>query len=72
MLSQLCGATQSLIWPLIAGASLDAQERPNIPFCIANDWGWPHAVAYGDPGIKTPASDLIARQGCIFAALLRV
>ena len=29
-------------------------ERPNILFCIADDWGWPHAGAYGDSIINTP------------------
>ena len=28
--------------------------RPNILFCIADDWGWPDAGAYGDPVVKTP------------------
>ena len=23
-------------------------ERPNIFFAIADDWGWPHASSYGD------------------------
>ena len=40
---------------LLAGAlSIHAREpsgkRPNILFAIADDWGWPHAGAYGDPG----------------------
>ena len=26
--------------------------RPNILFCIADDWGWPHAGAYGDKVVK--------------------
>ena len=44
-----------------------AAERPNILFCIADDWGWPHAGAYGnDPVVKTPAFDRIAREGVIF------
>ena len=43
-----------------------AQERPNILFCIADDWGWPHASAYGDPVLKTPTFDRIAREGVLF------
>ena len=31
--------------------------RPNILFCLADDWGWPHAGAYGDPVVKTPTFD---------------
>ena len=40
--------------------------RPNILFCIADDWGWPHAGAYGDPVVKTPAFDRIAKAGVLF------
>ena len=40
-----------------------ASERPNIIFAIADDWGWPHASAYGDPAVKTPAFDRVAKDG---------
>ncbi|MFT5854674.1 MAG: N-sulfoglucosamine sulfohydrolase [Verrucomicrobiales bacterium] len=44
-----------------------APERPNILFCIADDWGWPHAGAYqNDEVVKTPAFDRIAREGVLF------
>lgn len=43
-----------------------ADERPNILFCIADDWGWPHAGAYGDPVVKTPTFDRIAKEGALF------
>lgn len=48
------------------GKTLPADDRPNVLFCIADDWGWPHAGAYGDPVVKTPAFDRIARQGVLF------
>lgn len=41
-------------------------DRPNILFCIADDWGWPHAGAYGDPVVKTPTFDRIAKEGILF------
>ncbi len=41
-------------------------SRPNILFAIADDWGWPHAGAYGDPVVKTPAFDRIAKEGILF------
>ncbi len=41
------------------------QARPNIVFAIADDWGWPHASAYGDKGVKTPAFDRLARDGVL-------
>ncbi|MEA3368637.1 MAG: sulfatase-like hydrolase/transferase, partial [Planctomycetota bacterium] len=40
--------------------------RPNILFCIADDWGWPHAGAYGDPVVRTPTFDRLAREGILF------
>ena len=43
-----------------------ADNRPNILFCIADDWGWPHAGAYGDPVVKTPTFDRIANEGALF------
>ena len=43
-----------------------ATPRPNILFCIADDWGWPDAGAYGDPIVKTPAFDRVAREGVLF------
>ena len=54
---------------LLAPALLPASgepERPNILFCIADDWGWPHAGAYGDPVVATPAFDRVAREGVLF------
>ena len=41
-------------------------QQPNILFCIADDWGWPHAGAYGDPVVKTPTFDRLAREGILF------
>ena len=41
-------------------------RRPNILFCIADDWSWPHAGIYGDTVVKTPAFDRVAREGVLF------
>ena len=41
-------------------------DRPNILFAIADDWGWPHAGAYGDPVVKTPTFDRVAKEGLLF------
>jgi len=43
-----------------------ADERPNILFCIADDWGYPYASAYGEPAIKTPTFDRLAKEGVLF------
>ena len=52
---------------LLVGAMAPAQaQRPNILFCIADDWGWPHASAYGDAVVETRTFDRIAREGVLF------
>ena len=43
-----------------------AVKRPNILFAIADDWGWPHAGAYGDPVVKTPTFDRLAKEDILF------
>lgn len=45
---------------------MGSQNRPNILFCIADDWSYPHAGAYGDSLVQTPAFDRIAREGVLF------
>lgn len=49
-----------------AGAPVRRDDRPNILFCIADDWSWPHAGIYGDRVIKTPTFDRIAKEGLLF------
>lgn len=43
-----------------------SDERPNILFAIADDWGWPHATSYGDSVCQTPTFDRVAREGMLF------
>ena len=40
-----------------------AAERPNILFCISDDQSYQHTGANGDPVIKTPAFDRVAKEG---------
>ena len=40
--------------------------RPNILFCISDDQSYAHTGANGDPVVKTPAFDRIAREGLRF------
>jgi len=49
--------------PIGSGAS---KKRPNILFCLADDWSWPHASIAGDKVVKTPTFDRVARQGVLF------
>jgi N-sulfoglucosamine sulfohydrolase len=48
------------------GATQTPEPRPNILFAIADDWSFPHAGAYGDRTVSTPAFDRIAREGALF------
>ncbi len=48
----------------VAGAA--TTPRPNILYCLADDWSWPHAGAYGDHVVRTPAFDRVAREGIQF------
>ncbi|BCX46900.1 heparan N-sulfatase [Haloferula helveola] len=50
----------------LLASGLAATERPNILFCMADDWGWPHAGVYGDKAISTPSFDRIAKEGALF------
>jgi len=51
----------------VATTGVAAEQRPNILFCIADDWGGgPHAGCLGDPVVKTPTFDRLARDGVLF------
>jgi N-sulfoglucosamine sulfohydrolase len=58
---------KSLVLLVALCNSISAAEtpRPNILFCIADDWGL-HAGAYNTRWVKTPAFDRIAREGLLF------
>lgn len=49
-----------------AGADANPPQRPNILVVMADDWSWPHAGALGDPVVKTPHFDRVAREGVLF------
>ena len=51
---------------LLMTLGVEAAKRPNILFAFADDWGWPHAGVYGDPVVKTPTFDRLAKEGALF------
>jgi N-sulfoglucosamine sulfohydrolase len=58
---------QFLMSSIAAAAPATPQaKRPNILFCIADDWGHQHAGAYGCTWVKTPNFDRLAREGVLF------
>jgi uncharacterized sulfatase len=54
VLVSLCGTIQA------------QKTRPNIFLAISDDQSWAHVGADGDPVVKTPAFDRIAREGVLF------
>ena len=42
-------------------------RRPNILLAYSDDQSYPHASILGDPVVRTPAFDCVAREGVIFA-----
>ncbi len=44
----------------------NAEARPNILFCIADDASFTSFGAYGDQHINTPAIDRLAKEGAVF------
>ncbi|MDA7921872.1 sulfatase [Verrucomicrobiales bacterium] len=59
------------VWILLAllcslfSQAFTEETKPNILFCIADDWG-AHASIYGDPVVKTTTFDRIAKEGALF------
>lgn len=51
---------------LLAGATARAAQRPNLLLAIADDASWLHFGANGDPVIRTPVFDRVAREGVNF------
>ena len=43
-----------------------AERRPNILFALADDWSAAFTSIAGDPVVKTPVFDRIARNGILF------
>ncbi len=64
--SFLAGVAILLSCSLPPHAVESSDKRPNILFAIADDWGWFHAGAYGDPVVKTPTFDRVAKEGVLF------
>ncbi len=43
-----------------------ARPALNVVVAIADDWSWSHAGADGDPAVRTPTYDRLAREGVRF------
>lgn len=47
-------------------AAFAKNDRPDIVLLLADDWGYPHATVYGDPGVDSRVLDRIAEEGMLF------
>ena len=61
-----CRSCALLVCLAVASAWATSPERPNILICVADDWSWVHAGAYGDAVVQTPVFDALAKQGVLF------
>lgn len=41
------------------------KNTPNVLLMLADNWAWPHAGYYGDPVVRTPTFDRLAREGMV-------
>ena len=51
---------------LLIALAASANQQPNVVIVLADNWAWPHASIAGDPVVKTPNFDRIARSGLLF------
>ncbi|RMD78407.1 MAG: N-acetylgalactosamine 6-sulfate sulfatase (GALNS), partial [Lentisphaerae bacterium] len=49
-----------------SAAAVNRENRPNIVFIFADDWGWGDLSCHGHPWLKTPNIDRLAREGTDF------
>jgi len=61
----LCSGLLALALGLVSRGAV-AQQKPNILFIMADDLGYGDLGCYGQPRIKTPSIDALARQGTRF------
>ncbi|HMF21014.1 MAG TPA: sulfatase-like hydrolase/transferase, partial [Pseudolabrys sp.] len=56
------------IWSVVTAQPVQAQQRPNIIFVMADDIGWANISAYhrGLMASRTPNLDQLASQGMMF------
>ncbi len=51
---------------LLCGQLSYGEERPNIIFIFADDWGWEDLSCHNHPFVKTPNIDRLAKEGAEF------
>jgi len=62
----LLGILMGLAGFLFCRSAQAQTARPNILFCLADDWSYPHASIYGCRWVRTPHFDRVAKEGLLF------
>ncbi|HMY75114.1 MAG TPA: sulfatase [Blastocatellia bacterium] len=63
------GALLSFLLLLLCGSALaQTVPRPNVVLIIADDMAWEDSGAYGNPKVRTPNIDRLAREGVRFTS----
>lgn len=65
-LSRRACLSGALTLPLACRRAPAPTAQPNLLLVVADDQSFPHAGAYGDPFVRTPVFDRIAREGTLF------
>jgi N-sulfoglucosamine sulfohydrolase len=65
--TEAAAPTKAATEPASENASvIRSPSRPNILFCLGDNYSWPHLAPYGCNAIRSPNFDRIAREGVLF------
>jgi N-sulfoglucosamine sulfohydrolase len=64
LITTLAGHLCLFAAPARSGAT--TAQRPNILIYIPDDMSWAHTSIGGDPAVKTPSFDQLAKSGVLF------
>ena len=60
-----CSCLIFLATGILSGATVSAERAPNVVVFLADDQGWGDISANGNPNLKTPSIDSLARDGAV-------
>src|SRR5262245_21248161 len=61
-----CASVVAVTILFLSAAALAAEDKPNVVFILADDFGYADLACYGHPYARTPALDQLAREGTAF------
>lgn len=66
MIDRLSISLTTFVFALLLTTRGVTEEKPNILFIFADDWGWGDLSCHGHPYVKTPNIDRLAKEGADF------